>query len=236
MVTIAAGYFAMGCLQTALPACAPDAQPRHRVWLDAYAIDTYEVTVGDYASCQAAGVCWKTFCGMPTDGDDKPMRCVGRGEASVYCKWLGKRLPTEAEWERAARGLDDRPFPWGEERPDGRTCWQRGGPCDVGSFPSGVSPAGAHDMAGNVSEWVSDLYHPHYYSHAPERNPTGHRGRPLTLVACSHGEGGCGVTRGGSWASPVEELATTARAKQPLDNFTPWRTAGFRCARPVAKE
>ncbi len=229
MVAVPAGNFAMGCLPNAAPACNKDAQPRHRVYLRAYAIDKYEVTVGDYALCLAAGNCLKPRCEMRAGNENKPMTCVARYYAVEYCKWVGKRLPTEAEWERAARGLDDRPFPWGSDPPNGRACWKVDGPCEVGSFPSGVSPVGAHDMAGNVSEWVSDNYHPAYYQRSPVNNPTGYRGPGFTMMVC--GSDSCAVTRGGSWAHAMEELTTTAREKRSRSSPERFSVTGFRCAR-----
>lgn len=228
MVDVPAGTFVMGC-DAAVPSCATDAQPRHEVTLDAYAIDKYEVTVGDYALCRAAGTCWEPGCPVGED-PNKPMRCVGVAAALAFCRWVEKRLPTEAEWERAARGLDDRPFPWGHEAPEGRACWKGDGPCLGGSFPRGVSPVGAHDMAGNVSEWVGDYYHPDYYRQARKKNPTGYDGPPLTLVVCS--DPACAITRGGSWNDPVEALATSTRNKRAWPQFVP--DAGFRCARSIA--
>ncbi len=231
MVVVPAGPFAMGCLPTAAPACEKDAQPRHRVFLRAYAIDKYEVTAGDYALCLAAGECWTPLCEMGAGDENKPMTCVRGHHAEEYCKWVGKRLPTEGEWERAARGLDDRPFPWGSEPPHGRACWKVDGPCEVGSFPSGVSPVGAHDMAGNVREWVGDNYHPAYYQRSPVSNPTGYKGPDFTLMVC--GSQVCGVTRGGSWAGAIEALTTTARAKQSRSSPERFPATGFRCARSV---
>ena len=226
MVDVPAGTFMMGCDAAAVPECAPDAQPRHAVTLDAYAIDKYEVTVGDFALCLAAKVCWEPACPLG-ENPNEPMRCVRGVLASAYCKWVGKRLPWEAEWERAARGLDDRPFPWGRQEPHGRACWQGDGPCDVGSFPGGVSPVGAHDMAGNVSEWVKDRYKPDFYRHSPRRNPTGYLGPPLTLVVCNNPR--CGITRGGSWTDPLDALTTTARTERGVAHK--FESSGFRCAR-----
>lgn len=236
MVEVPAGTFVMGCHNVAVPKCEADAQPRHRVTLDAYAIDTYEVTVADYRSCMVRGKCSAPNmrdddgCGLRMDQPDKPIRCVDHSEAWTYCEAHGKRLPTEAEWERAARGLDERIFPWGDDPPQGHACWHGHGPCGVGSFPSGISPVGAHDMAGNVSEWVSDNVHPQYYRYSPRKNPTGYHGPPLQHDTRICGDSTCTSARGGSWRDPLELLTTTAR------NIDGWQfrsdlAVEFRCAR-----
>jgi formylglycine-generating enzyme required for sulfatase activity len=173
MVFVPAGPFLMG-----------DA-PRE-VTLDAFRIDRTEVTQGDYDQCVAAGIC----TAVNTFGDAiklppplHPVVHVSSSDAATYCAWLGKRLPTEAEWEKAARGVDGRTYPWGEAPPScelamfarwtlepdgqgGRTevCGD-GNPYTsthpVGSHPAGASPYGALDMAGNVSEWTADKEGPH---------------------------------------------------------------------------
>ncbi len=228
MVDVPAGRFVMGCAPSSPLGCEKDAQPRHPVWLDAYAIDTYEVTVADYRACLEAKVCEQPRCDVSEEPGDEPMRCASRYGGVQYCQWRGKRLPTEAEWERAARGTDERVFPWGNEAPEGRVCAKADGPCPVGSFPAGVSPVGAHDMAGNVSEWVFDAYHPDYYRLSPVRSPTGYAGPPVTLVVCNGPA--CGATRGGHWNSDAAGLTTTRREKHALD-YPGYPHAGFRCAK-----
>lgn len=109
----------------------------------------------------------------------------------------------------------------------GRVCAKKDGPCPVGSSPGGVSPVGAYDMAGNVSEWVADLYHPDYYRTSPRRNPKGYSGHPLTLDICN--SQGCGSKRGGDWTSDARELTTTHRAQHGL--VVRSYRAGFRCAK-----
>jgi formylglycine-generating enzyme required for sulfatase activity len=144
-----------------------DEQPVHEVTLDAFYIDQYEVTNARFRQCVEAGLCEEpTTCvvGEPTytdeTKDDHPVVCVDWNQAKTYCEWRGDRLPTEAEWEKAARGTDGRTYPWGENI----TCQLanytgcEGGTTSVGSYPDGVSPYGVYDMAGNVWEWVADWY------------------------------------------------------------------------------
>ena len=229
MVSVPAGPFTMGCVPNGPVTCKADAQPRHQVTLSAYAIDKYEVTVGDYALCLASGKCWPPKCPLDLGAPNKPVTCLNRDGAAAYCQWVEKRLPTEAEWERAARGSGDAPFPWGTERPEGRACWKVEGPCDTGSFPEGASAVGALDMAGSVAEWVSDNYHPDVYMRSPRRDPKGYMGPSLTLVVC--GSQSCAVARGGHWDSPIEHLATTTRVSHSRSGPDRFPRTGFRCAR-----
>jgi formylglycine-generating enzyme required for sulfatase activity len=211
MVYVPGGYFDMGCDQFDPDddCIYPDEMPLHRPWISSFSIDRYEVTVGQYLGCMAAGGCSPphsyTFGGQSIPYytepayQDYPAVNVDWYQAGAYCAWAGKRLPTEAEWEKAARGSTDRRrYPWG---PQDATC-QHGnfmmGPPDwfdcvqfvtkVGSYhPTGNSPYGVRDMFGNVGEWVADWYHPEYYSWSPSYNPTG----PST--------GEKKVVRGGCW-------------------------------------
>jgi formylglycine-generating enzyme required for sulfatase activity len=147
-------------------------KPVHTVQVAAFELDQYEVTVAQYAACVAGGGC--TAALLPTGGSDcnagvagkdqHPINCVDWDQASAYCAWAGKRLPTEEEWEYAARGTDGREYPWGDAAPATQLCWDNSsGTCAVGSYPSGISSFGIHDMGGNVSEWTAS-YHSENYS------------------------------------------------------------------------
>ena len=223
MVYVPAGDFLMG---------SPDGEgkndehPQHTVYLDAFWIDRYEVTNGQYRQCVETGRCdAPTSCdwGEPTYGDagkgDHPVVCVSWHEAEAYCGWAGARLPTEAEWEKAARGTDGRRYPWGDQW-DGERCntrsADRGGSTPVGSYsPGGDSPYGCADMAGNVFEWVADWYDDDYYSRSPDSNPPG------------ADSGDYPVVRGGSWYSDRHRARSANRTG--FYPVSPNFINGFRC-------
>jgi formylglycine-generating enzyme required for sulfatase activity len=222
MVSVGAGPFTMGSA-----AGDSDERPVRRVWLDAYQVDRLEVTQQDYQRCVGAGACSpaRTYAGLV--GPRLPAVGVTWHDAHRYCVWAGKRLPTEAEWERAARGLDDRRLPWGSDLSCARAnigSFDGAGLCaghnpgkvvPVGGRNSGASPVGALDMAGNAWEWVGDWYG--VYAAAGRRNPRGpERGKRRVL-------------RGGSCCSYFAMPTVTNRHR--LDPGFADRDIGFRCAR-----
>lgn len=192
----------------------------HTVYLDAFYIAQYELTNAEWnAYAEAVGEHLK-----PEPDDHVAIRLSWQ-DAHGYCAWAGLRLATEAEWEKAARGTEGQLFPWGDEFEIGRgNSWVEGdGNFDgyettapVGSFPSGVSPYGAHDMSGNAWEWVQDWFGAGYYETGSQVNPTG----PLA--------GFSKIARGGSLISPAELQRTTVRAVGPPDSRAAW--GGIRCA------
>ena len=232
MVSIPAGEFIMGCNDSVDNACSYNEKQYHRVYLNAYSIDKYEVTVDEYAKCVKARKCQEPnssqYCnwGKPDRGNH-PVNCMDWGGADAYCQWAGKRLPTEAEWEKAARGTVRRVYPWGNEP---ATCdnavMSLGGPgCGrnstwpVGSKPNDISPYGVMDMAGNVWEWVQDWYSESYYRISPPNNPTG----PVS--------GQWRVLRGGSWLNNSSHFLRTSERLWDLPGARNLNY-GFRCSRP----
>jgi formylglycine-generating enzyme required for sulfatase activity len=154
-------------------------KPKHLVYLDAYWIYQHQVTNEKYRACVNAGECRapnSTIYYSDPDYNDHPAVYVRWFDADAYCQWAGGRLPTEAEWEKAARGEDGHKYPWGDDSP---TCDLAnfsgcvGGTSPVGSYPYGASPYGALDLAGNVWEWVADWYDANYYINSPHENPPG---------------------------------------------------------------
>ncbi len=175
MVLVPAGDFIMGADDDQVAA-----MPAHTVYLDAYYIDVFEVSQTRYKECLEAGGCELTagtgeLLNRPV-WDEHPMMDITWYDAQEYCEWRGGSLPTEAQWEKAARGTDQRRFPWGDEP---ITCERaRTGECGwmtapVGSHPEGASPYGVNDMAGNAWEFVFDWYDKDYYQVSPSENPTG---------------------------------------------------------------
>lgn len=195
-------------------------QPAHRVILDGYWIYKMAVTVAQYR--RFLSETGKTLRHAPPWGwsDDHPIVNVSWDYASAYAQWAGAALPTEAEWEMAARGTDGRTFPWGNNWDASRCCnsveSRQTSVARVGSYPAGASPYGALDMAGNVWEWMTDWYEETYYVFSPERNPTGpffgtHR-----------------VLRGGSWGNDmIHDYRTTTRVVCEPD--VRGGSIGFRC-------
>jgi sulfatase modifying factor 1 len=234
MILIPAGPFTMGSNDG-----LPSERPEHSVTLDSYYIDQYEVSMRLYgafllAAKHDAPSTWDDEAA--TTVGDRPAVGMGWADAAAYCAWAGKRLPTEAEWEKAARGTDGRRYPWGHMQPFvdianyNRGVWVseavtlvgvaggvEGMSVRHGLKEGGKSPYGLHHMAGNAAEWVSDWYDREYYAKSPDKNPTG----PAT--------GEKKELRGGSWADLPVALRVSARMSAEQDFQD--RTIGFRCAK-----
>jgi formylglycine-generating enzyme required for sulfatase activity len=226
---VPAGPFLLGAAENDALAKQRE-QPQYIAFLSAYWIDQLEVTNRQFRQCVEANGC-PIPAGCPLEAVDYadparanfPIVCVSWAEAEAYCQWAGRRLPTEAEWEKAARGPDGWRYPWGVAEPD---CQRAnydpgGGACTpqtavAGLYGRGVSPYGVLDMAGNAAEWTADWFDENQYALALFNNPQG----PET--------GQFKVVRGGSWSSTAAEIRTTARFG--LTPETAIDQLGFRCA------
>lgn len=232
MAAMPGGTFMMGS-----PASVGEAQehPQHPVTVAAFRLDQTLITVNAYNECVRAGKCTAAgaeqrgtpgagrdqdaFCnGAHPERGDHPINCVDFAQASAYCAKVGKRLPTEEEWEYAARSPDDRAYPWGSEAPGPQLCWNRLrgedyahalGTCAVGAFPSGDSASGVKDMVGNVWVWTSSSWKPAYDAPADDT---------------------ARVVRGGGWrdTSPAEFRGANRNGSYVTDRVV---NLGFRCAK-----
>lgn len=251
-------YPGLDWLVTKTKKISTDTEPGRTIYLDGYWIDQTEVTISQYKNCVQSGKCKEVAPQsghnfdeyMPKYNDPNyenfPVTYVNWEMASTYCSWAGRRLPTEAEWEKAARGSDGNLFPWGNDFPTyehinnqplgcednpftmpGFTApncvsdLPTGEVVDVGRYPKGASPYGALDMGGNVSEWVADWYSAEYYANSPDSNPQG------PDIGKAH------VVRGGNYTSVFDdgELFITLRGSQEDgQKFAFWSGRGFRCA------
>lgn len=225
MVEIPEGLFAMGFDGTL---ALEDERPKHQVWLPAFFIDLYEVTTAQYAVFLAAtnrAAPWQWSAVDLTQHRDRPVIGVDWSDADAYCRWKGKRLPTEAEWEKSARGTEGRLYPWGNRAAHkdlanfalGARFSYSQVLMPVQSYEQGKSPYGLYQMAGNVWEWVQDWYATNYYEISPERNPQGPE------------EGQFKVLRGGSWSDLPKYLLTYGRFKLPPETKNSY--VGFHCAK-----
>ncbi|CAG1014570.1 Formylglycine-generating enzyme [Anaerolineales bacterium] len=223
MKLIPEGEFTMGRLYN-----FPAEQPIHKVYLSSFYIDVYEVTNIQYKSCVEAGKCSLPLVEYSytrpdyfknPQFDNYPVIYVTWSQAKAFCEWRGARLPTEAEWEKAARGVDDRSYSWGNNldcsKVNYNVCSED--TTEVGSYEQGISPYGLYDMSGNVWEWVSDWRSETYYEISPYMNPQGPNAEAYKVL------------RGGSWNGYYAYLSVTYRGRDNPVNAT--NDYGFRCAR-----
>ena len=238
MVSVAADLF-RGCNTVEDGNCFSDEYPYCQLRLSAFHIDTHEVTTGEYRACVQAGGCLDTnlafdpsFCNYAYTGrDDHPINCVDYAQARAYCLLAGKELPTEAQWEKAARGPNGGIYPWGNNPVPSCThavmnngaltgCGE-GSTSPVGSRPLGISPYGALDMSGNVYEWTQDWWSDAYYTSAPESDPMGPSNIDGDLIYR--------VLRGGSWSNsdPAKFRSSSRFVNSPTARSF---NLGFRCA------
>lgn len=245
MVMVPAGEFLMGSDKKTDRLAYRSEIPQHRVYLDAFEIGKYEVTALEYlkfvlATNRSPQLDWRYDGGNFQDSmAHHPIMHVTWYDADAYCKWAGQRLPTEAEWEKAARGSDGRLFPWGQEYAGptranfGRTGLS--GPVrdrperlllyppiiSVDKYENALSPYGLYQTIGNVAEWVADWYNPDYYKTAHDRNPQG----PET--------GTQKAFRGGGWMDSTTTMRVAMRNGTDPNTKINW--LGFRCARSVSE-
>ncbi len=227
-VNVPAGEFLMGSAASD-PSAYPGENPLHRVSLQDFWIDQTEVTNARYARCVGAGACQPPEKTTSYTRDayygkaayaDFPVIFVNWDDAAAYCRWAGGQLPTEAQWEKAARGTEEWPYPWGTAVPSRDVLnfnAQVGDTTEVGHYPAGASPYGALDMVGNVWEWVADWYAPDYYARSPAQDPPGP----------DHGMGR--VMKGGAWNVTSQTARAAVRGRRTPDYA--YDNVGFRCVR-----
>jgi formylglycine-generating enzyme required for sulfatase activity len=201
-----------------------DNSPQRIVYLDAFWMDKYEVSNSMYLKCLHTGACSELVSDNTTYQNwiyrDHPATYVTWEQAAAYCQWAGRRLPTEAEWEKAARGTDGRIYPWGDEAPSPRLANFEGSmiheAVSVYRYPLGASPYGVLNMSGNAREWIADWYGEDYYLGMPYANPTG----PETGAERS--------LHSGSYNEDKNEIAIPSRYRHEPQSAGLSR--GFRCA------
>ena len=227
LIQIPAGTFIMGTIPTGMRKTDPE-EPQRSVQLDAYAIGAYQVTNAQYTQfLEATGYAPPELWNDERfNAPDFPVVGVSWYDATQFLEWLGTleniayRLPSEAEWEKAARGTDAREYPWGDAWDASRANTSESGNkqlMPVGSYPSGISPYGCYDMAGNAYDWCFDWFHMEAYKYSPDENPLG------------ASEGRRKVIRGGSWIARGEYAARCANraASEPIRGL---HSVGFRVA------
>ena len=208
--------------------------PRHKVYLNAFYLDKYEVTFADFEKYLAANLQkHPTITGWigrkaRKDMINKPIFGLQWKRCRNYCSWRGKRMPTEAEWERAAKGIEKRKYPWGNKEPDkkranfGNCCFIQKGTVlkEVGNYKMGVTPEGIYDLGGNVAEWVHDWYDKKYYQKTPYKNPKGPKKAKYRVI------------RGGAWNSLPMYLRSSARYGD--SDAKDYYGIGCRCAKDAS--
>lgn len=219
MVLIPEGDFIMGSKTG-----KEDEQPALKIHLKAFYIDKNEVTNAEYEKFVKATGHRRTYLADDPkyNAPNQPVVGISWDDARDYAAWAGKRLPTEAEWEKAAKGINNTQFPWGND-------WQENmancsplilkKPSAVGSYPKGASSYGVNDMAGNVCEWTSSWYHSHYYYRCPLENPIG------------PDKGDAKVIRGGSWIDSAKDVRASRRDCAHPNVRS--HEIGFRCAKDL---
>jgi eukaryotic-like serine/threonine-protein kinase len=209
--------------------CREDELPFHDVYLSNFLIDRTEVPFNKYRECVRAGICTPSrYDDSPLSGNRQPVIGVSRQDADTYCKWADKRLPTEAEWEKAARGPQGYIYPWGNQWNPEACNWDDNGLYDgydmtapVTSFRKGASPYGVLNMAGNVWEWVSDFYDPNYYASSPVLDPQGPDSGELSLL------------KGGAWKWDFWESKMRTFHRNSALGYGYSDHVGFRCAKDL---